>query len=78
MQRRSKAMEMRHGRRGKGECHQSMNQVLEGLAIMNESNPSDIRISNWTLATGTRAGERHVYPRVRQDTAPPSAPATRP
>jgi hypothetical protein len=48
------------------------------LAIMNESNPSDIRISNWTLATGTRAGERHVYPRVRQDIAPPSAPATRP
>jgi hypothetical protein len=32
-----------------------------------ENDRSEVRVSNWTLATGTRAGERHVYPSVRQD-----------
>jgi hypothetical protein len=53
-----------------------MNQVLEGLAIMNEITQSDVRISNWTLATGTRSGERDVHPSVRQESAPPPAPET--
>ena len=35
---------------------------------MNESNCSDVRVSNWTQATGTRPGERHVY----SDTQPPA------
>ena len=37
-----------------------MKQVLE-IAAMNESNCSDVRVSNWTQATGTRPGERYVY-----------------
>jgi hypothetical protein len=28
---------------------------------MSESNGSDVRVSNWTQATGTRPGERYVY-----------------
>jgi hypothetical protein len=35
-------------------------------------------VSNWTLATGTRPGERHVYADVRQDVARPPAPDGRP
>ena len=31
-------------------------------AIMSDCNNSARRISNWTLATGTVAGARHVYP----------------
>jgi hypothetical protein len=27
-----------------------------------EDNTSGIRVSNWTLATGTKSGERTVYP----------------
>ncbi|HJZ72580.1 MAG TPA: hypothetical protein VKE51_12635 [Vicinamibacterales bacterium] len=27
-----------------------------------EDNPSAVRVSNWTLATGTRPGARDVYP----------------
>jgi hypothetical protein len=46
--------------------------------MMNENAPSDVRVSNWTLATGTRAGERHVYPSVRQDISNPPASETRP
>jgi hypothetical protein len=53
------------------------NAVLEGL-VMNENNPSDVRVSNWTQATGTRPGERDVYPSVRQDIAPRPVPETRP
>jgi hypothetical protein len=33
---------------------------------MNESNGSDVRVSNWTQATGTRPGERYVYSDTRQ------------
>jgi hypothetical protein len=46
---------------------------------MNENNPSAVRVGNWTLATGTRAGERHVYPRVPGycASAGPSDPAVR-
>jgi hypothetical protein len=34
---------------------------------------SDVRLSNWTLATGTKPGERHVYPPVVQSTSRHSA-----
>jgi hypothetical protein len=34
-------------------------------------------VSNWTLATGTRPGERHVYPTVRQSTARHAQPEAR-
>jgi hypothetical protein len=30
--------------------------------IMSDCNSSDRRVSNWTLATGTVPGARHVYP----------------
>jgi hypothetical protein len=42
-----------------------------------ENNTSDIQVSNWTLATGTRPGEREVYPTVPQSHAQPSAPGAR-
>jgi hypothetical protein len=29
--------------------------------MTNEHNTSNVRVSNWTLATGTRPGERYVY-----------------
>jgi hypothetical protein len=49
-----------------------------GIDIMNGNNPSDVRVSNWTLATGTRPGERHVYPSLPQDDLHPLPPVTRP
>jgi hypothetical protein len=41
--------------------------------MTNEGAP-EMRVSNWTLATGTRAGERYVYPGTRQEIARPPAP----
>jgi hypothetical protein len=29
--------------------------------MMNENNDSDVRVSNWMLAIGACAGERHVH-----------------
>jgi len=49
----------------------------EGIAVMNESNCSDVRVSNWTQATGTRPGERYVYSDTRQKNAEPQAPENR-
>jgi hypothetical protein len=46
--------------------------------MMNENNGSDVRVSNWTLATGTRAGERHVYHSVARYFARSPAPQIRP
>lgn len=37
--------------------------------MLNESSRPGIPVSNWTLATGTRPGERHVYPEARWDGA---------
>jgi hypothetical protein len=37
-------------------------------------NAKAIRVSNWTLATGTQPGERHVYPAAHRDAAPAPAP----
>jgi hypothetical protein len=56
-------------------CWQTLEglQQVEDLAMTNEI-ASDMRISNWTLATGTRAGERHVYPDTRHELARPPAP----
>ena len=36
--------------------------MLEGFEMTSENDASEVRVSNWTLATGTRAGERYVYP----------------
>ena len=41
----------------------------QGSTMTSESDTSDVRISNWTSATGTRPGERHVYPTRPQDNA---------
>ena len=38
---------------------------------------SDVRLSNWTLATGTKPGERYVYPPVFQQSAPRSTTGAR-
>ena len=35
--------------------------------MTNEDN-TDVRISNWTLATGTKSGERHVYSPITKST----------
>ena len=45
--------------------------------MSSENNTPDVAVSNWTLATGTRPGERHVYPTVPQSNAQPSAPGAR-
>ena len=31
------------------------------IIMTNEDNTADVRISNWTLATATKPGARHVY-----------------
>ena len=40
----------------------------------NANQASEIPVSNWTLATGTRPGERHVYPAAHRDAAGAPAP----
>jgi hypothetical protein len=40
----------------------SSRRSQEEGAIMSDCNQSERRISNWTLATGTSPGARHVYP----------------
>ena len=42
--------------------------------MANEQDASDARISNWTLATGTKPGERDVYPTISQSTQRSSVP----
>jgi hypothetical protein len=42
-------------------------------AMTSKDNGSDVPVSNWTLATGTKPFERHVYPPMVQNTAEPSA-----
>jgi hypothetical protein len=37
----------------------------------NEDQTKRVPISNWTLATGARPGERHVYPSDRREGLPP-------
>jgi|RhiMetdeSRZDD1v2_1073273.scaffolds.fasta_scaffold2500981_2 hypothetical protein len=34
--------------------------------MISKDDPSDVPVSNWTLATGTKPGERHVYAPVPQ------------
>ncbi len=36
--------------------------------MTNEDN-TDVRISNWSLATATKPGERHVYSPITRSTA---------
>jgi hypothetical protein len=47
-------------------------------AMMIDGNASEVRISNWTMATATRPGERHVYPANSLSTARRSAPDAKP
>jgi hypothetical protein len=44
---------------------------------MNESDCSDVRVSNWTQATGTRPGERYVYSDTLQKNVQPPVPEHR-
>jgi hypothetical protein len=42
------------------------------VVMENEHNTlPQVPVSNWTLATGTRPGERHVYRSDRRDELPP-------
>ena len=45
--------------------------------MTSENNESSVRISNWTLATVTSRGERHVYQAEPRTTVPPSEPKAR-
>ena len=45
--------------------------------MTNKDNASGDRISNWTLATGTKPGERYVYPITTQRNSPTSDPGGR-
>ena len=38
-------------------------------AMTNEDNTTDVPISNWTLATGTKPGARYVYSLTNRSTA---------
>jgi hypothetical protein len=49
--------------------------------MTNEHNTTDVPISNWTLATGTRPGARYVYSPATRGTArhvQPEAKSTQP
>ena len=37
--------------------------------MTNENNAADVRVSNWTLATGTKPGAREVYSPTTRSTA---------
>jgi hypothetical protein len=50
---------------------------VTGDSMTNEDNTADARISNWTLATGTKPGARHVYSARNRTTAPPAEPETK-
>jgi hypothetical protein len=43
----------------------------------NANKTSEVPVSNWTLATGTRPGERHVFPSAQRDQLSPPAPERR-
>jgi hypothetical protein len=45
--------------------------------MTSQNNASDVPASNWTLATGTRPGERDVFPTVPQINVRPPAPGAR-
>ena len=45
-----------------------------GNDMENANQPSEVPVSNWTLATGTRPGERHIYPAAQRDAS--CAPAS--
>jgi hypothetical protein len=42
--------------------------------MTNEENITDVRISNWTLATGTKPGAREVYSPTTRSTAARAEP----
>jgi hypothetical protein len=45
--------------------------------MTNDGNPPDARVSSWTLATGTKPGERYVYGAPAKSNDGLAAPATR-
>jgi len=45
--------------------------------MTSHDNTSDVPLSNWTLATGTKPGERYVYPAVLQQPTPRSTTGAR-
>jgi len=46
-------------------------------SMENANQPSEVPVSNWTLATGTRPGERHIYPAAQRDVSCAPAPEVR-
>jgi len=42
-----------------------------GVIMENENKLPQVPVSDWTLATGTRPFERHVYRSDRRDELPP-------
>jgi hypothetical protein len=46
--------------------------------MTNAHNESNERVSDWTLATGTKPGERHVYHAVSKTIVRPPVAETRP
>ena len=46
--------------------------------MTNEDNTADVRISNWTLATGTKPGAREVYSPTTSSTARHVEPTAKP
>ena len=46
--------------------------------MTNEDNTTDVPISNWTLATGTKPGARYVYSPPTRITARHAEPTAKP
>jgi hypothetical protein len=48
--------------------------------MTNEDNTTDVPISNWTLATGTKPGARYVYssPAISTHVEPTAKPSQQP
>jgi hypothetical protein len=45
-----------------------------GDQMENANQASEVQVSNWSLATGTQPGERHVYPAALRDASRAPAP----
>ena len=50
-------------------AHAINGQAMKEWFMENENQVPEVRVSNWTLATGTRPGERDVWSSERSDDA---------
>jgi len=68
------AVKLRSGRHRPCRIPWQWRLAVGGKDMENANQPSEVPVSNWTLATGTRPGERHIYPDAPRDAS--SAPVS--